>query len=114
MIPLVPVLRVLLAAMVLIAGLSAAQKSSSQSVADRTADNWVRSTMAAMSLDEKVGQLLVSSFQSNFISTESTTFDDLAKAVRDYHVGGFHVFGASELAPGVLLNPTYGTVILGQ
>ena len=30
------------------------------------------------------------------------------------HVGGFHVFGGSEKAPSVLLNPTYGTVTLGQ
>ena len=34
--------------------------------------------------------------------------------MRDYHVGGFHVFGAIEPAPPVLLNPGYGTVILGQ
>jgi beta-glucosidase-like glycosyl hydrolase len=29
-------------------------------------------------------------------------------------VGGFHVFGGTELAPSVLLNPTYGTVTLGH
>jgi beta-N-acetylhexosaminidase len=74
----------------------------------------VRSTLAGMSVDQKVGQLLVSSFQSNFISTDSRTFDDLSTAVREYRVGGFHVFGATELAPTVLLNPTYGTVTLGQ
>ena len=34
--------------------------------------------------------------------------------MRDYHVGGFHVFGASQAAPSVLLNAGYGTVILGQ
>ena len=34
--------------------------------------------------------------------------------MRDYHVGGFHVFGASQPAPSVLLNSGYGTVILGQ
>ncbi len=67
-----------------------------------------------MSVEDKVGQLLVSSFQSSFLSTDSEEFARLAAAVRDYRVGGFHVFGASELAPGVLLNPTYGTVTLGQ
>jgi beta-glucosidase-like glycosyl hydrolase len=67
-----------------------------------------------MILEDKVGQLLVSSFQSNFISTDSDAFDALAKAAREYRVGGFHVFGASELAPPVLLNPAYGTVTLGQ
>ena len=109
-----PVLRALVAAVVLVAGLSAAQKPPSPAGADRAAEKWVRSTLAAMSVDEKVGQLLVSSFQSSFISTDSPAFEDLTKAVREYYVGGFHVFGASELAPGVLLNPTYGTVILGQ
>lgn len=107
-------LRALAAAVVLVAGVSAAQKPPAPSAADRAADKWVRSTLVAMSLDQKIGQLLVSSFQSSFISTDSRTFDELAKSVRDYHVGGFHVFGATELAPGVLLNPTYGTVTLGQ
>ena len=96
-----------IAVAMLVAGVSAGQKPGAS-------DKWVRSTLANMSLDEKVGQLLVASFQSNFISTDSRTFDELSKAVREYHVGGFHVFGASEPAPGVLLNPTYGTVILGQ
>jgi beta-N-acetylhexosaminidase len=81
---------------------------------DRAAEKWVQATLKKMSPDEKVGQLLVSSFQSSYISTDSEAFAELTKAVREYHVGGFHVFGASELAPPVLLNPSYGTVTLGQ
>jgi beta-glucosidase-like glycosyl hydrolase len=53
-------------------------------------------------------------FESNFLSTDSDTFDDLTRLVGDYHVGGFHVFGGTIPAPPVLLNPAYGTVILGQ
>jgi beta-N-acetylhexosaminidase len=105
--------RVALAA-VLAAGVSASQKPTSPSAEERGAEKWVRTTLAAMSVDEKAGQLLVSSFQSNFISTDSRPFEELSKTVREYHVGGFHVFGATEPAPAVLLNPTYGTVILGQ
>lgn len=81
---------------------------------DATAEKWVQATFKKMSLEDKVGQLLVSSFPSSFLSTDSQAFDDLAKAVREYRVGGFHVFGATELAPSVLLNAAYGTVILGQ
>jgi beta-glucosidase-like glycosyl hydrolase len=81
---------------------------------DKAGAKWVQATLKRMSLDEKVGQLLVSSFQSNFMSTDSEEFDRLAKAVHEYHVGGFHVFGGSEPAPPVLLNPAYGTVTLGQ
>jgi beta-N-acetylhexosaminidase len=81
---------------------------------DRAGEKWVRDTLAKMTVEEKVGQMLVSSFQSDFMSTDSKEFDELVRAVHELKVGGFHVFGASELAPGVLLNPTYGTVTLGQ
>jgi beta-glucosidase-like glycosyl hydrolase len=81
---------------------------------DRTAERWVEQTLKTLTVDEKVGQLIVPSFESNFLSTDSDTFEALTRLVRDYHVGGFHVFGASTLAPPVLLNPGYGTVILGQ
>ena len=78
------------------------------------AEKWVQATLRKMTLEEKVGQMLVSSFQSNFISTDSAIFDTLARAVHEQHIGGFHVFGASEAVPGVLLNAAYGTVTLGQ
>jgi len=81
---------------------------------DRAAERWVEQTKKALTLDDKIGQLIVPSFESNFLSTDSDTFDELTRLVRTYHVGGFHVFGASIPAPPVLLNPGYGTVILGQ
>src|SRR4051812_14692235 len=81
---------------------------------DGQGGGWGASPPPEMSLDDKVGQLLVSSFGSDYLSTDSNEFDALARAVHDYHVGGFHVFGGVEPAPDVLLNPTYGTVTLGQ
>src|SRR5579871_177114 len=81
---------------------------------DRAAERWVEQTKTSLTLDEKIGQLIVPSFESNYLSTDSDTFDELARLVREYHVSGFHVFGASQLAPPVLLNASYGTVILGQ
>jgi beta-N-acetylhexosaminidase len=78
------------------------------------AERWVEQTKKKLTLDEKIGQLIVPSFESNFLSTDSETFDELTRLVRDYHVAGFHVFGASIAAPPVLLNPGYGTIVLGQ
>jgi beta-N-acetylhexosaminidase len=80
---------------------------------DRDAEKWVQATLKKMSAEEKAGQMLVSSFQTGFMSTDSEDFDTLVKAVHEYKVGGFHVFGGTERAPSVLLNPTYGTVTLG-
>ena len=91
-----------------------AQNAAKPLVLDKDGEKWVQATLRRMSVDEKAGQLLVSSFQSNYLSTDSAAFEELARAVHEYHVGGFHVFGGSELAPGVLLNPTYGAVTLGQ
>jgi beta-glucosidase-like glycosyl hydrolase len=81
---------------------------------DKAGEKWVQQTLRKMTLDDKVGQVLVSSFQSNFISTDSDEFQTLVKAVHEQRVGGFHVFGAAEAVPGVLLNPAYGSVTLGQ
>ena len=73
------VLRTLAAAIVLLVGLSAAQKPAPQAAADRAAESGCRPRSEEMSLEEKVGQMLVSSFQSNFISTDSNEFDELVK-----------------------------------
>src|SRR3954468_24577190 len=81
---------------------------------DRAGERWVEQTLKTLTPEAKIGQLIVPSFESNFLSTDSDTFEMLTRLVRDYHVGGFHVFGASQPAPSVLLNPGYGTVILGQ
>ena len=81
---------------------------------DAAGEKWVKSSLAGMSLDDKVGQMLVSSFGSDFLPTDTEAFDALAKTVREQHIGGFHVFGGTEPAPDVLLDPHYGTVTLGQ
>src|SRR5690349_721207 len=104
---------VIAAILMLLPAFGGAQKSYFQPL-DRQGERWVKTTLAKMSLDDKVGQLMVSSFGSDFVSTDSDQFDKLATIVRDHHVGGFHVFGGVEAAPDVLLNPTYGTVTLGQ
>ncbi len=81
---------------------------------DPGAARWVDETFNAMNVDEQVGQLVVGSVESSFLSSDTDVFDRLARLVRDYHVGGFHVFGATEAAPSALLNATYASVSLGQ
>ena len=81
---------------------------------DKTAEQWVDATFKAMSLDEKIGQMLVTSTESEYFSTDSDEFERLAKKVTELHVGGVHVFGGSERATNALLNVAAGTVTLGQ
>ena len=74
----------------------------------KEADLWVTKTLARMSLDEKVGQLIFSSINAAYLSTDSDEFERLRHLVRDLKVGGFHVFGSAEALPQVMLNPVWG------
>ena len=104
--------RLLALVLLLSAGALVAQAPPTQ--LDREGERWVQATLKKMTVEEKVGQMIVSSFQSNFMSTDSEDFETLVKAVHEQKVGGFHVFGGTEAVPQVLLNPTYGAVTLGQ
>ena len=81
---------------------------------DKAAAQWVEATFKKMSLDDKVGQLVVSSLSSTYLSSDTAIFDTLTQKVSKLRVGGFHVFGGAEAIPTVLLNNNYGSVILGQ
>ena len=106
----------ILAGVVLVAagGLLSGAAPSTPWVLDKAAEAWVARTFKAMSLDDKVGQLLTPTFESGYIATDSDEFERLARLVKEQRVGGLLVFGGSEAVPGVLLNPTYGAVTLGN
>jgi beta-N-acetylhexosaminidase len=82
--------------------------------ADAEGERWVAATLKKMTLDDKVGQLLVSSFGSEYLSTDSREYDALVRSIHEYKIGGFHVFGGAEPTPDVLLDANYGSVTLGQ
>ena len=81
-------------------------------VLDRAAERWVHDTLRRMSVEEKVGQMIVSSFQSNFMSTDSEAFDGLVKAVHEQKVGGALERG-QRFAPSRVLHVVGGRDELG-
>ncbi len=85
-----------------------------QDVLDPAARRWVEETLARLSIDEKVGQLVTPTFRSIYTSSDSAIYDDLRELVREHHVGGVHVFGGRRARPDVLLNPTYSRTTLGH
>jgi len=76
--------------------------------ADKQAAAWVKKTLAKMTLDEKVGQLVVPGLNGVYTPIDSEAQDKLERLVREGRVGGFHVFGGGEALPPALLNPVYG------
>jgi beta-N-acetylhexosaminidase len=81
---------------------------------DRDAERWVKRTLQKMTLDQKIGQVLVPSFEATYLPRDSDVFEQVAGFVRNQHVGGFIAFGGSQPTPGVLLNSAYASVTLGQ
>ncbi len=54
---------------------------------------WVRSTMAQMSEDEKVGQLICPVATAIFTNVESDEFKTIQENIQKYHVGCYHLEG---------------------
>jgi beta-glucosidase-like glycosyl hydrolase len=96
------------------AAVLAVSTAAAEAPLDREAQRWVDQTFAKLSLDERVGQLIAPALESTYLPTDSDDFDKLVRVVQESHAGGVIAFGGSEPAPRVLLNPAYGTVILGQ
>jgi beta-N-acetylhexosaminidase len=81
---------------------------------DKAAAKWVEDTFKKMTLDDKVGQLVVTSANTTYLASDTDAYESLAKKVQDLRLGGVHVFGGAEAVPNVLLGNAYGAVILGQ
>ncbi len=57
----------------------------------RHAERWVKRTLGRMTLEQKVGQLLMVPYFGGFTNTESEDFRRLEQRVRELHVGGLIV-----------------------
>ena len=55
------------------------------------AEKWVAQTLKKMTLEEKLGQLLLVYYFGGFLSTESEQYQQLLRQVEQKHVGGFVV-----------------------
>jgi beta-N-acetylhexosaminidase len=66
---------------------------------------WVEKTLRAMTLDEKVGQMIMSgtSVQA-FRNPDSEEFEKIRHEVVDLHVGGVHVHGGDPAAVALMIN----------
>lgn len=58
---------------------------------DAKGESWARTTLAGMSTEDKVGQMIMVWARVRFENTHSEEFAKLQEAMRLYHVGGFGV-----------------------
>src|SRR6266849_369465 len=91
---------------------TAASKSTAKKLSP-AANAWVESTLRKMSADEKIGQLLFTTYHGSFTSTDAAAFQQIMHDVKDLHVGGFiNVTHGSPL--GIVKSQAYPTAVLNN
>ncbi len=74
---------------------------------------WVESTLNKMSVEEKVGQILFTTYHGSFTPTDSVAYAQMMHDVEELHVGGFiNVTQGSPL--GFLKSQAYPTAVLSN
>lgn len=104
-----------IAASLLLASLALLAQSQLPDSLDKVAAKWVEDTLKKMTLDDKVGQLVVTSANSTYLASDTEAYETLARKVKQLRLGGVHLFGGAEpVAGAMLLNNNAGATILGQ
>jgi len=78
-----------------------------------TAIAWVESMLRKMTVDEKIGQLLFTTYHGSFTPTDSDAYRQLLHDVQDLHVGGFIVITHGSPL-GVVKSQAYPTAVLAN
>ena len=77
------------------------------------ARQWVDSTLRRMSSDEKIGQLLFTTYHGTFTATDSAAYQQMLHDVNDLHAGGFIL--VTHITPlGIEKSQTYPTAVLNN
>src|SRR5690242_1627499 len=74
---------------------------------------WVESTLRKMSVDEKIGQLLFTTYHGSLTATDSDAYRQLLHDVQDLHVGGFIVITHGSPL-GIVKSQAYPTAVLAN
>ena len=74
---------------------------------------WVESSLRHMTLEEKVGQLLFTTYHGSFTPSDSGTYAQMMHDINDLHVGGFiTITRGSPL--GIIKDQAYPTAVLAN
>jgi beta-N-acetylhexosaminidase len=77
------------------------------------ASAWVETTLRKMSVDEKIGQLLFTTYHGSFTATDTAAYQQILHDVKDLHAGGF--INITEGSPlGIVKSQAYPTAVLNN
>src|SRR5713226_4001639 len=75
------------------------------------ANDWVDSTLRKMSVEEKIGQLLFTTYHGSFTAKDAPAYQQILHDVNDLHVGGFIVITHGSPL-GIVKSQAYPTAVL--
>jgi beta-N-acetylhexosaminidase len=75
------------------------------------ASEWVESTLRKMTVDEKIGQLLFTTYHGSFTATDAQAYGQILHDVKDLHVGGFILITHGSPL-GIVKSQAYPTAVL--
>ena len=55
--------------------------------------SWVEATLASLSMDEKIGQLIIPATVGMFLTESSDAYQQMRRDITEFHVGGYHLLG---------------------
>src|SRR5256885_7987889 len=77
------------------------------------ANAWVETTLRKMTVDEKIGQLLFTTYHGSLTATDTAAYQQIMHDVTNLHVGGFiNITHGSPL--GVVKSQAYPTAVLNN
>jgi len=77
------------------------------------ASAWVNATLAKMSVDEKIGQLLFTTYHGSFTATDRAVYAQIFHDLNNLHVGGF--INVTEGSPlGIVKSQAYPTAVINN
>ncbi len=77
------------------------------------ANVWVESTLRKMTVDEKIGQLLFTTYHGSFTTMDAAAYQQIMHDVKDLHVGGF--INVTRMSPlGIVKSQAYPTAVLNN
>ena len=79
----------------------------------RSGEKWARQTLAKMTLDEKLGQMVMVPYWGRFTSAEDESFCELMRHVKDNHVGGI-MLEARRAPAGIERSQVYPSAALAN
>lgn len=91
-----------------------AQKRKASKPGRPPVDNqWVEKTLKKMTLEEKLGQMVMIYYWGRFTSTESPDYEELLREVKEKHIGGI-ILQAQRTPTGVERSQVYPSAVLAN